>query len=153
MSSSLFVGSSISAKNSEDISAKMVKINVESFSEEALRKLFNDLSRKGDWDKECEACKNPVLLHKTHCTRKVEVGEAEFSELWKIWGAFRAKMEPIRRWHEDEMKKRQNNSELLIGLQNMTEAITKGNKEMCNVFKDRPNKLVKLAKVQAGVKE
>ena len=81
----------------------MVKINVESFSEEALRKLFNDLSRKGDWDKECEACKNPVLLHKTHCTRKVEVGEAEFSELWKIWGAFRAKMEPIRRWHEDEM--------------------------------------------------
>ena len=45
------------------------------------------------------------------------------------------------------MEKRQNNSELLIGLQNMTEAITKGNKEMCNVFKDRPNKLVKPAKV------
>ena len=105
MSSSLFVGSSISAKNSEDISAKnsedisakMVKINVKSFSEEDLRKRFNDLSRKEDWDKECEQCKNPVLLHKTNCTRKVEVEEAEFSELWKIWGAFRAKLEPIRR--------------------------------------------------------
>ena len=121
----------------------MVKINVESLSEGELRKRFSELSRKGDWDKECEACKNPVLLHKTNCTRKVEVGEAEFSELWKIWSAFKAKMEPIRKWHGDEMEKRQQNSELLLGLQNMTEAITKGNKEMCNVFKDRPNKLVK----------
>ena len=130
----------------------MVKINVESFSEEALRKLFSDLSRKGDWDKECEACKNPVLLHKTNCTRKVEVGEAEFSELWKIWSAFKAKMEPIRKWHGDEMEKRQNNSDLLIGMQKMTDAITKGNKEMCNVFKDRPNKLVKPAKVPSWSK-
>ena len=62
MSSSSFVGSSISATNSEEISAisekftelyisedkseKMVKIMVESFSEDALRKLFNDLSKK-----------------------------------------------------------------------------------------------------------
>ena len=130
----------------------MVKINVESFSEEALRKLFNDLSRKGDWDKECKACKNPVLLHKRHCTRKVELGEAEFSELWKIWGAFRAKMEPIRRWHEDEMAKKQSNSELLLGLQNMTDAIINGNKEMYNGFKDRPNKLVKPAKVPSWSK-
>ena len=84
--------------------AKMVKINVESFSEEELRKRFNELGRKGDWDKECESCKNPVLLHKTNCTRKVEVGEAEFSELWKVWSAFRAKMEPIRKCYEDEAK-------------------------------------------------
>ena len=42
----------------------MVKINVESFSEEELRKRLNELGRKGDWDKECESCKNPVLLHK-----------------------------------------------------------------------------------------
>ena len=56
----------------------MVKINVESFSEEELRKRFNELGRKGDLDKECEAFKNLVLLHKTNCTRKVEVGDAEF---------------------------------------------------------------------------
>ena len=61
-------------------------------------------------------------------------------------------MEPIRRWHEDEMEKRQNNSDLLIGMQKMTDAITKGNKEMCNVFKDRPNKLVKPAKVPSWSK-
>ena len=62
MSSSSFVVSSISAKNSKEISTisekftelyisedkseKMVKIMVESFSEDALRKLFNDLSKK-----------------------------------------------------------------------------------------------------------
>ena len=39
-------------------SIKMVKISVESFSEEELRKRFNALTRKGDWDKECAACKN-----------------------------------------------------------------------------------------------
>ena len=52
----------------------MVKISVESFSEEELRKRFNALTKKGDWDKECEACKNPQILHKANCTRKVEVG-------------------------------------------------------------------------------
>ena len=78
-------------------SIKMVKISVESFSEEDLRKKFDALTRKGDWDKECEACRMPELLHKANCTRKVEVGEAEYSELWKVWSAFKAKMEPIRR--------------------------------------------------------
>ena len=61
-------------------------------------------------------------------------------------------MEPIKKWHEDEMVKRQNNSDLLIGIQKMTEPITKGNKEMCNVFKDRLNKLVKSAKVPSWSK-
>ena len=41
----------------------MVKISVEGFSEEDLRKKFDALPRKGDWDKECEACKKPQLLH------------------------------------------------------------------------------------------
>ena len=127
--------------------------NYKSFSEEELSKRFNVLGRKGDWDKECESCKNPVLLHKTNCTRKVEVGEAEFSELWKVWSAYRAKMEPIRKWYEDEMEKKQNSSDILIGMQRMTDAITKGNKEMCNLFKDRPNKLVKPAKVPSWSKD
>ena len=61
----------------------MVKINVESFSEEALRKLFNDLSRKESWDAECETCRMPEMLHKGPCTRKTEVSEAEFTDLWK----------------------------------------------------------------------
>ena len=172
MSSSFVSSSSISATNSEEISAicedflelsiseekseKMVKIMVESFSEDALRKLFNDLSKKEYWDAECEMCSMPQMLHKGPCTRKTEVSEAEHSDLWKTWSAYKKKMEPIRRWHEDEMEKRQKNNELLLGLEKMTEAITNGisssNKEMCNVFKDRPNKLVKPAKVPSWSK-
>ena len=69
MSSSSSSISSISATNSEEISAiceeflelsiseeksdKMVKIVVESFGEDALRKLFEDLSHKEYWDEEC----------------------------------------------------------------------------------------------------
>ena len=107
MSSSLFLSSSISATKSEEISAiceeflelsisedkseKMVKIMVESFSEDALRKLFNDLSKKEYWDAECEMCSMPQMLHKGPCTRKTEVSEAEFTDLWKTWSVNRKK--------------------------------------------------------------
>ena len=77
MSSSFISSSCISATNSEEISAicedflelsisedkseKMVKIMVESFSEDDLRKLFNDLSKKEYWDAECEMCSMPHM--------------------------------------------------------------------------------------------
>ena len=80
MSSSFVSSSSISVTNSEEISAicedflelsiseekseKMVKIVVKSFSEDALRKLFDDLSKKEYWDEECPLCSMPRLLHK-----------------------------------------------------------------------------------------
>ena len=125
----------------------MVKIVVESFGEDALRKLFCDLSHKEDWDEECSLCSMPTLLHCDtsgkrigSCSRKTEVSQAEHSDLWKSWSLFRKKMEPIRKWYKDDMEKRQANSEFLHGLQNMTDAIINGNK-------DRPNKLVKPAKV------
>ena len=130
----------------------MVKIVVESFSEDALRKLFDDLSKKEYWDEECSLCSMPTMLHKGSCTRISEVTEAEYSDLWKAWGVYKKKMEPIRRWYKDEMEKRQANSELLQGLQNMTDAIINGNKEMYNGFKDRPSKLVKPAKVPSWSK-
>ena len=62
-------------------------------------------------------------------------------------------MEPIRKWYEDEMEKRQNSSDILIGMQKITDAINKDNKDMCDVFKDRPNKLVKAAKVPSWSKD
>ena len=41
----------------------MVKIVIEHFSEEALRKLYLGWLNKEDWDKECNGCKMPALLH------------------------------------------------------------------------------------------
>ena len=132
MNSSSSSISSISAKNSEEISAicedflelsiseerseKMVKIVVESFGEDALRKLFEGLSHKEYWDEECSLCSMPTMLHKGPCTRKTEIGEAEPSDLWKSWSLYKKKMEPIRRWYQDEMDKKQMNSEFLQGL-------------------------------------
>ena len=98
MNSSSSSISSISVNNSEEISAicdeflelsiseeksdKMVKVVVESFGEDALRKLFSDLSNKEYWDEECSLCSMPTMLHKGPCTRKTEIGEAEHSDLW-----------------------------------------------------------------------
>ena len=73
-------------------------------------------------------------------------------------------MEPIRKQYEDEIEKRQkhyedemenrqNSSDILIEIMQMTDIITKGNKDMCEVFKDRPNKLVKAAKVPSWSKD
>ena len=154
MNSSSSSISSISVNNSEEISViceeflelsiseeksdKMVKIVVESFGEDALRKLFEDLSHKEYWDEECSLCSMPTMLHKGPCTRKTEIGEAEHSDLWKSWSLYRKKMDPIRKWYKDDMEKRQANSELLQGLQDMTAAIINGSK-------DKSNKLVKPA--------
>ena len=89
----------------------MVKISVELWSNDNLKKKFDALPKKGDWDKECEKCKNPEFLHKSNCARKVELGEAEFSELWKVQRAFRDRMEPIRKQYEDDIEKRQKHYE------------------------------------------
>ena len=60
---------------------KMVKINVESFSEEELMKRWSELVRKESWDEECEAYKILVMLYKESCTRKAEVNAVEFEDL------------------------------------------------------------------------
>ena len=59
----------------------MVKITVENLSEEELRKKWKELTRKEGWDNERETYRMPEMLHKGACTRKTEVGEAEFREL------------------------------------------------------------------------
>ena len=134
----------------------MVKIVVETFGEDALRKLYCNLDNKEDWNEECTLCSMPILLHCDpdgkrigSCARRTELTDAAQtkaeSEMWKSWSLFRKKMELIRKWYKDDMEKRQANSDLLQGLKTMTDAIINGNKE-------RPNKLVKPAKVPSWSK-
>ena len=47
----------------------MVKIIVETYGEDMLRKLFSELSHKEDWDEECELCRMPTLLHRDKLVR------------------------------------------------------------------------------------
>ena len=86
----------------------MVKINVEIFSDDELVKRWNALTRKEDWDEECEMCKMPGILHKGPCTRKEEFNAFEFGELWKAWSLFREKMKLIRKWQSDQEEKEKN---------------------------------------------
>ena len=39
------------------------------WSDEQLKEKFKNLTKKGDWDKECKTCKYPKLLHKAQCLR------------------------------------------------------------------------------------
>ena len=134
----------------------MVKIVVETFGEDALRNLYCNLDHKEDWDEECTLCSMHILLHCDpdgkrigSCARRTELTDAaqtkQEAEMWKSWSLFRKKMEPIRKWYKDDMEKRQTNSDILQGLKSMTDAIINGNKE-------RPNKLVKPAKVPSWSK-
>ena len=96
----------------------MVKIVVESFGEDALRKLFLDLSHKDDWDEECDVCRMPTLLHRDSdgkqsldsCPgRKEETTPAAQNkadaELMNSWSLFRKKMTPIRKWYRADIEK------------------------------------------------
>ena len=113
-----------------------MKIVVESFGEDALRKLFLDLSHKDDWDEECEVCRMPTLLHRDNegrqllesCAgRRTDLAEAAKNkadaELMNSWSMFRKKMNPIRKSYRDDMEKRKTSSDILAGLQTMTDAI------------------------------
>ena len=91
----------------------MVKIVVQNFSEDALRKLYCDLdNREFRWDDDCELCSMPTLLHsgKGTCTRM------SVSELNEAWSLFNKKMKPIRKWYTTNIEKRQMDSSFLQGL-------------------------------------
>ena len=135
----------------------MVKITVEQFSEEALRKLYLGLLHKEDWDDECNECKMPILLHVDSdgkqsldaCPgRKDEATPAAQNkadaEIWNSWRTFKSKMRPVTEWHSQEIERTKQTSDLLAGIPSITNVITNvitfGNNE-------RPSKLVKPTKV------
>ena len=97
----------------------MVKINIESFSDDELVKRWSALARKEDWDEECEM---PVRLHKGLCTRKEELNAFEIGELWKTWRLFREKMKPIRKWQSDQEEKDKMQSDIIIGMNKIVES-------------------------------
>ena len=145
----------------------MAKMCVSEYSDEELKEKFNSLVKKGEWDKECRTCKYPKLLHKTQCLKPtaMERGtEGWKAELWETWSEFRERMDLIVSEYEDEiersrekleedleayrqdkeeLEKKQEMSEMLIGMKAMSEAyasaITKGNENLIKQLQGRPN--------------
>ena len=113
----------------------MAKIVVETFGDNALQKIYLDLSHKDDWDEECELCRMPTLLHRDttakriqgSCTRRTELTDAAKdkaeAKLMKEWTLFKKKMRPIRNFYRDDMEKKQTQSDILEGFQSMADAI------------------------------
>ena len=153
---------------------------VSEYSDEELKDKFNNLAKKGYWDKKCRPCKYPKLFHMTQCLKPtaMERGtEGWKAELWETWSEFRERMDLIVSEYEDEiersrekleedleayrqdkeeLEKRQGMSEMLIGMKAMSDAyanaITKGNENLIQQLQGRPNKLVKPAKVPSWTK-
>ena len=96
----------------------MVKIVVENFSEDALRKLYCDLDQKEDWDEDCELCSMPTLLHSDTNGKRTRgpCTKISDSELDEAWSLFNKKMKSIRKWYTANMEKRQMDSPFLQGL-------------------------------------
>ena len=110
----------------------MVKIVVQNFSEDTLRKLYCSLDNKDDDSDDCEVCSMPKLLHCDNSGKRILGPCARYSvsERNEAWSLFRKKIKPIRRWYTDNMEKRQKNSNFLQGFKTMTEAIMNGNKDI-----------------------
>ena len=111
----------------------MVKIEIENFSEDALKKLYCDLDNKNDDCDDCELCSMPTLLHCDTSGKRIPLGTCtriSVPELNKAWSLFRKKIRPIRIWYTDNMEKRQKNSNFLQGLKTMTETIMNGNEDI-----------------------
>ena len=130
---------------------------MEQFGEEALRKLYLGLLHKDEWDEECNECRMPTLLHidsdgkqsldacpgrKDEAT--VAAQNKADAEILKSWRAFKLKMGPVKKWHNQEMEKAKQTSDILAGIQSLTNAITTA---MATGNNERPSKLVKPTKV------
>ena len=99
------------------------------------------------------------------------------ADLWETWSEFKARMDLIVNEYEDEMERnrekleeeleayrqdkeelheRQASNEFLIGMKQMSDAIsgaiTKGNENLARQLQGRPNKLVKPAKLPSWTK-
>ena len=84
----------------------MVKIIVENFSDEDLRKIYIELYRKESWDSECKMDRMQEILHKGACTRTKEVGTIDYQEIYVGWNIFRSKMQLIRKSRKMRKKKK-----------------------------------------------
>ena len=89
-------------------------------------------SWKKYWDEECEMCERPVMLHTGLCERKTEVGDDEYGEIWREWRWFKEKIdiislkESIRKRQEDQEEKKETQSDIRLGLQNIEDNIESG---------------------------
>ena len=105
----------------------MSVINLESVSNDELRRKVASLISLDDWSDECGMCGRPTLLHKGGpCTRK----EREPPDIIvKIWSEFRNRIKPIMTVLKSEIRKETEDGLLLDGLKQLLFQISGQNAE------------------------
>ena len=92
----------------------MSVVNLESLSNDNLKKLVGSLVSLEDWSDECGTCGRPSLLHKDGpCTRR----EREPPDVInKIWSELRRRIKPILATLKEDFRKEAEQSVLLDGI-------------------------------------
>ena len=98
-------------------------IRVESFGEDELKRIYTELTDKGDWFEECALCRMPTLLHKGSgsCTRKTCTPE----EYGHCWNVFKKKMRSVINWYTDDQEKTRSQSEFMQMMKNQNDMMNR----------------------------
>ena len=120
----------------------MVKIIVESFSDDDLEKRWRALENKDNWEKYCEMCEMPGMLHKGPCTRKEEVNAFEYGKIYEAWKVFRKRMKPIIMLKEKQEEKTKTQNDLLVGLEKFANTLTTSQHKLIEANAANQQKLI-----------
>ena len=118
----------------------MVKINIDSFSENELMTRYNILTNKEKWLERCEMCDLPGMLHRGPCTRQEETIDYEYNS--KTWKKFMERMEMIRKNEAEKMEK----NELAMAMKSIAESQHELVKQMAIGSQGNENRTTKIVK-------
>ena len=124
----------------------MVKITVESFSDDDLMKKYIGLTKKEDFDDRCGFCELPTMLHRLACTRKDEANGFEHDQVNKQWKMFSERMRNIRKWLADKEEKERGQNEILRGQSEMMQKFVQANEMLVEDIKGNESRTAKIGK-------
>ena len=119
---------------------KMSVVDLDSLSNDDLKKRVASLVALEDWSDECGRCGRPSLLHRDGpCTRK----ERELPEVVnKIWSDLRKRVKPILATLKADFRKEAEQSVLLDGLQRLITQVSGQNVDNMNRYTENMTTLV-----------
>ena len=80
----------------------MAKIRIDTYGDEQLVTLYEELHNKDAWDENCNMCKMPAMLHPGVCTRQNGGPPLEFVEIHEEVEKCRYRMKRIIKYLKDE---------------------------------------------------
>ena len=118
----------------------MSVVDLESLSNDNLKKLIGDLVSLEDWSDECGACRHPSLLQKDGpCTRQKR---EPLHVVNKIWSELRRRIKPILATLKQDFRKEVEQSVLLDGITRLINEISGQNVINMNKYMENMKMLV-----------